>query len=352
MNLMNLMNLMAPDRGISVVVVREFQHALYRDSAMIAKRRNVGSWISNGCYAGTFGGAGVRLTRRHQDSFRRLSMVAFLLSFNETHTLCCSFRMRIEPSSLPAQLTQFSVASRASTQLGSLLDPSTMGTQIERLYKMRPTPAQPMADGSDHATRLPPEILIRTFCLIPDDATACMKTCKTFKDPAINVHWRKFNNQRFENLLDMNDKKIKASYMAHVRDLVIKLPEYWHDLPDWFPSSTTQPKNKYYNACTRRDGKAINISHLITPKLKSFELVEFNTRHFVLALCQVTGLETLRFKPLSDSYMEFLPIVSCSPALKTLELMTESVVKTRSSLLLHNTPASRTLLSLIHSTST
>ncbi|THX69726.1 hypothetical protein D6D04_10177 [Aureobasidium pullulans] len=192
-----------------------------------------------------------------------------------------------------------------------------METQIEKLYKMLLNPAHPMADGSDHATRLPPEILIRTFCLIPDDATACMKTCKTFKDPAINVHWRKFNNQRFENLLDMNDKKIKASYMAHVRDLVIKLPEYWHDLPDWFPSSTTQPKNKYYNACTRRDGKAINISHLITPKLKSFELVEFNTRHFVLALCQVTGLETLRFKPLSDSYMEFLPIVSCSPALKT-----------------------------------
>lgn len=66
---MNLMNLMAPDRGISVVIVREFQHALYRDPAMIAKRRNVGSWISNGCYAGTFGGADIRLPRRPRDLF-------------------------------------------------------------------------------------------------------------------------------------------------------------------------------------------------------------------------------------------------------------------------------------------
>ncbi|KAG2168502.1 hypothetical protein VTO58DRAFT_108401 [Aureobasidium pullulans] len=173
---------------------------------------------------------------------------------------------------------------------------------------MRLNPAHPMADGSDHATRLPPEILIRVFCLIPDDALACIKTCKTFKDPAINVHWRTFNNQRFKNLLDMDDKKIKASYMAHVHDITIKFSEYWHDLPDWFPSSTTQPKNEYYNACTRRDGKAINISHRITPKLRSLELVEFSTRHFVLAFCQVTRLETLRVKPLSDSYMEFLPI--------------------------------------------
>jgi len=94
-----------------------------------------------------------------------------------------------------------------------------METQIEKLYKMRLNPAHPMADGSDHAIRLPPEILIRTFCLIPDDALACIKTCKTFKDPAINVHWTKFNNQRFKNLLDMNDKKIKVSYMTHVRDL-------------------------------------------------------------------------------------------------------------------------------------
>ncbi|THX46560.1 hypothetical protein D6D06_10040 [Aureobasidium pullulans] len=183
-----------------------------------------------------------------------------------------------------------------------------MKTQIEKLYKMRLNPAHPMADGSDHATRLPPEILIRVFCLIPDDALACIKTWKTFKDPAINVHWRTFNNQRFKNLLDMDDKKIKASCMAHVRDITIKFSEYWHDLPDWFPSSTTQPKNEYYNACTRRDGKAINISHLITPKLRSLELVEFSTRHFVLAFCQVTRLETLRVKPLSDSHMEFLPI--------------------------------------------
>jgi len=64
---MNLMNLMAPDRGVSVVVVREFQHALYRGPAMIAKRRNVGSRISNGCYAGTFGGADIRLPRRPRD---------------------------------------------------------------------------------------------------------------------------------------------------------------------------------------------------------------------------------------------------------------------------------------------
>lgn len=183
-----------------------------------------------------------------------------------------------------------------------------METQIEKLYKMRLDPAHPMAHGSDHATRLPPEILIRTFCLIPDDSLACIKTCKTFNDPAINVHWRNFNNQRFENLLDMDDKKIKASYMAHARNLVIKFPKYWYDLPDWFPSSTTQPTNEYYNACTRRDGKGINISHLITPKLKSLELVGFNTRHFILALCQVTRLETLRVKPLSDSYMEFLSI--------------------------------------------
>ncbi|THY69784.1 hypothetical protein D6C86_08674 [Aureobasidium pullulans] len=195
-----------------------------------------------------------------------------------------------------------------------------METQIEKLYKMRLNPAQPMADGSDHATRLPPVILIRGFCLIPDDALACIKTCKTSKNPAITVHWRKFNNQRFKNLLDMDDKDIDASYIAHARDIAIKFSEYWHDLPDWFPSSTTQPKNEYYNACTRRDGKGINISHLITPKLRSLELDGFNTRHFVLALCQVTGLETLRVRPLSDSYMEFLPIVSCSPALKTLEL--------------------------------
>ncbi|THY39297.1 hypothetical protein D6C97_10360 [Aureobasidium pullulans] len=146
-----------------------------------------------------------------------------------------------------------------------------------------------------------------------------MKTCKTFKDPAINVHWKKFNNQRFKNLLDMNDKKIKASYMTHARDIAIKFSGYWYDLPDWFPSSTTQPKNEYYNACTRRDGKGINISHLMTPKLRSLELVGFNTRHFILALCQVTGLETLRVKHLSDSSMDFLPIVSCSPTLKTLE---------------------------------
>ncbi|THX26194.1 hypothetical protein D6D11_10327, partial [Aureobasidium pullulans] len=194
-----------------------------------------------------------------------------------------------------------------------------METLIEKLYKMRLNPAHPMADGSDYATRLPPEILIRTFRLIPDDATACMKTCKTSKDPAINVHWRKFNNQRFKNLLDMNDKEIKAGYIAHARDIAIKFSEYWYDLPDWFPSSTTQPKNEYYNACTGRDGKGINTSHLITPKLRSLELVGFNTRHFVLALCQITGLETLRFKPLSDSNMEYLPIVCCSPALKTLE---------------------------------
>ncbi|THV98412.1 hypothetical protein D6D25_08996 [Aureobasidium pullulans] len=191
-----------------------------------------------------------------------------------------------------------------------------METLIEKLYKMRLNPAHPMADGSDYATRLPPEILIRTFRLIPDDATACMKTCKTSKDPAINVHWRKFNNQRFKNLFDMNDKEIKAGYIAHARDIAIKFSEHWYDLPDWFPSSTTQPKNEYYNACTGRDGKGINTSHLITPKLRSLELVGFNTRHFVLALCQITGLETLRFKPLSDSYMEFLPIVSCCPALK------------------------------------
>jgi len=170
-----------------------------------------------------------------------------------------------------------------------------METLIEKLYKMRLNPAHPMADGSDHATRLPPEVLIRTFCLIPDDALACIKTCKTSKDPAVNVHWRKFNNQRFKNLLDMDDKKIKASYMAHTRDITIKFSEYWYDLPDWFPRSTTQPKNEYYNVCPRRDGKGINISHLITTKLKSLELVEFSTRHFILALCQVTGLETLRF---------------------------------------------------------
>ncbi|OBW66241.1 MAG: Uncharacterized protein AUREO_036970 [Aureobasidium pullulans] len=176
-----------------------------------------------------------------------------------------------------------------------------METLIEKLYKMRLNPAHPMADGSDYATRLPPEILIRVFCLIPDDALVCTKICKTFKDPAINVHWRKFNNQRFKNLLDMDNKDINASYMAHARDIAIKFPGYWHDLPDWFPSSTTQPKNEYYNACTRRDGKGINISHLITPKLKSLELVEFNTRHFILALCQVTRLETLRVKPLSGS---------------------------------------------------
>ncbi|KEQ81376.1 hypothetical protein M438DRAFT_338150 [Aureobasidium pullulans EXF-150] len=145
------------------------------------------------------------------------------------------------------------------------------------------------------------------------------RLARLFKIPAINVHWRKFNNQRFKNLLDMDDKKIKASYMAHALDIAIKFSEYWHDLPDWFPSSTTQPKNEHYNACTRRDGKTINISHLITPKLGSVELVGFNTRHFTLALCQVTGLETLRVKPLSDSNMEFLPIVSCCPALKTLE---------------------------------
>lgn len=143
---MNLMNLMAPDRGISVVVVREFQHALYRDPAMIAKRWNVGSWISNGCYVGTFGGAGVRLTRRHQDSFRRLSIVALLPSFIRTNTLRYSFRTRMNPSLLPAQLTQFQVASRAFTKLGSLLDPSTMETQIEKLYKTRLNPAHPMAD--------------------------------------------------------------------------------------------------------------------------------------------------------------------------------------------------------------
>ncbi|THW95952.1 hypothetical protein D6D17_07583 [Aureobasidium pullulans] len=184
---------------------------------------------------------------------------------------------------------------------------------------MRLNPAYPMAEESDHATRLPPEILIRVFCLIPDDALACIKTCKTFKDLAINVHWRKFNNQRSKNLLDMDDKKIKASYMAHTRDITIKFPGYWYDLPDWFPSSTTQPKNENYNACTGRDGKGVNTSHLITPKLRSLELVGFNTRHFLLALCQVTRLEILRFKPLSDSYMEFLPIVSCCPALKTLE---------------------------------
>lgn len=194
-----------------------------------------------------------------------------------------------------------------------------METQIEKLYKMCLNPAHPMADGSDHATRLPPEILLRVFCLIPDDAFACIKTCKTFKDPAINVHWRKFNNQRFKNLLDMDDKKIKASYMANVRDIAIKFSEHWYGLPDWFPSSTTQPKDEYYNACTRQDGKGINISHSITLKHRSLELVGFNTRHFILALCQVTGLETLRVKPLSDSNMEFLPIVCCSPALKTLE---------------------------------
>ncbi|THX03674.1 hypothetical protein D6D13_07572 [Aureobasidium pullulans] len=225
-----------------------------------------------------------------------------------------------------------------------------METQIETLYKMRPTPAQPMADGSDHATRLPPVILIRTFCLIPDDALNCIKTCKTSKDPAINVHWKKFNNQRFKNLLDMDDKKIKASCMAHVRDITIKFSEYWHDLPDWFPSSTTQPKNECYNACTRRDGKGINISHLITPKLRSLEPVGFNTRHFILALCQVTGLETLRVTPLSDSNMEFLPIVSCCPALKTLEF--NDRVRGQDSILpLQSTPALRTSLSLLLSTS-
>ncbi|CAC9896032.1 unnamed protein product [Aureobasidium pullulans] len=53
--------------------------------------------------------------------------------------------------------------------------------------------------------------------------------------------------------------------MAHACDLAIKFPEC--DLPDWFPSST-----------------GINISHLIEPKLKSLELVEFNTGHFSLAL--------------------------------------------------------------------
>ncbi|TIA29566.1 hypothetical protein D6C78_10150 [Aureobasidium pullulans] len=184
---------------------------------------------------------------------------------------------------------------------------------------MRLNPAHPMADGSDHATRLPPETLVRTFCLIPHDALACMKTCKTSKDPAVNVHWRKFNNQRSKNLLDMDDKQIKASYMAHTRDITIKFSEYWYDLPDWFPGSTTQPKDEYYNACTGRDGKGINISHLITPKLRSLELVEFSTRYFILALFQATGLETLRFKPLSDTNMEFLPIVSCCPALETLE---------------------------------
>ncbi|THY00179.1 hypothetical protein D6D01_10424, partial [Aureobasidium pullulans] len=64
---------------------------------------------------------------------------------------------------------------------------------------------------------------------------------------------------------------------------------------------------------------SVNISRLITPKLKSLELVGFNTRHFILALSQVTHLQTLRFKPLSDSNMGFLPNLSCCPALKTLE---------------------------------
>ncbi|THW11844.1 hypothetical protein D6D24_06951 [Aureobasidium pullulans] len=226
-----------------------------------------------------------------------------------------------------------------------------METQIEKLYKMRLNPAHRMADGSDHATRLPPEILIRVFCLIPDNAPTCIKTCKTFKDPAITVHWKKFNNQRFKNLLDMDDKKIKASCMAHARDIAIKFPEYWYDLPDWYPSSTTQPKNGNYNACTRWDGKGINISHLITPKLRSVELVGFSTRHFILALCQVTRLEILRVKPLSDSYMEFLRIVSCCPALETLEFNDRVVVKIPSSLPLQSTPALRTSLSLLLSTS-
>ncbi|THZ64114.1 hypothetical protein D6C85_08711 [Aureobasidium pullulans] len=75
----------------------------------------------------------------------------------------------------------------------------------------------------------------------------------------------------------MDDKKGKGSYMAHACDLAIKFPEC--DLPDWFPSSTGQPTNEHYNACTR-----INIGHLIEPKLKSLELVEFNTGHFSLAL--------------------------------------------------------------------
>lgn len=57
---MSVMSLMSPDRGSSVVVVRESQHALYRELTMIAKSQNVGSWISDGCYAGTFGRADVR----------------------------------------------------------------------------------------------------------------------------------------------------------------------------------------------------------------------------------------------------------------------------------------------------
>ncbi|THW89466.1 hypothetical protein D6D18_06926 [Aureobasidium pullulans] len=57
----------------------------------------------------------------------------------------------------------------------------------------------------------------------------------------------------------MDDKKGKGSYMAHACDLAIKFPEC--DLPDWFPSSTGQPTNEYYNACTPQESGTRRIQH-------------------------------------------------------------------------------------------